>query len=76
MCKAPVNGREMVADDVLFNIKRYSDKDAVEAAAYAQIESATAPDKYTVVLKLKEPNAWAFNELFGAQQVIEGLQNL
>ncbi len=68
---APSTGREMVADDVLFNIKRYSDKDAVQVAAYAQIESATAPDKYTVVLKLKEPNAWAFNELFGAQQVIE-----
>ena len=68
---APVNGREMVADDVLFNIKRYSDKDAVETASYAQIESATAPDKYTVVLKLKDPNAWAFNELFGAQQVVE-----
>ncbi len=67
---APVNGREFVADDVVYSMKRYQEKDAVQSPVYAQIESITAPDKYTVVIKLKDANAWALNELFGQQEVV------
>ncbi|MSQ31672.1 MAG: ABC transporter substrate-binding protein [Dehalococcoidia bacterium] len=61
---APLNGREFVADDVVFNIKRYKEIDSTSFDRYGQVEDATAPDKYTVVVKLKEPNAFAVNELF------------
>ncbi len=65
---APVNGREFVADDVLFNIKRYSEKDSIRAPFYAQILSAEAPDKYTVVLRLKDPTAWLLNDIWGGTE--------
>ncbi len=61
---APLNGREFVADDVVFNIKRYRETDSTSFDRYGQVEDATAPDKYTVVVKLKSPNAFAVNELF------------
>lgn len=61
----PVNGREFVADDVLFNIKRYSGPDSIEVVEFSQIESAEAPDKYTVVIKLKEPNAFFMLDISG-----------
>lgn len=67
---APVNGREFVASDVVYSMKRYQEKDAVQSPVYSQIESVTSPDKYTVVVTLKAANAWALNELFGAQEVI------
>ncbi len=63
---APTNGREFTAQDALFNINRFREKDAVNYAAYLQIESAEAPDKYTVVLKLKEPTAFLLNDMFAA----------
>ncbi len=62
---APVNGREFVADDVLFNIKRYQETDSIEAGDYSQIQSATASDKYTVVIQLKEPNAFLMVDIAG-----------
>lgn len=68
--QAPVNGRELVADDVVFSLKRYQEKDSVLASTYSQIEAIEAPDKYTVVIKLKEPNAWLFNDIFGGHEVI------
>ena len=59
-----MNGREVVADDVVFSFNRYMEKDSVWLPAYSAVESVTAPDKYTVVIKLKEPTAWALNDLF------------
>ena len=61
---APLNGREFVADDVVFNIKRYAETDSTSFDRYGQVEDTTAPDKYTVVVKLKDSNAFAVNELF------------
>ncbi len=61
---APVSGREFVADDVVFSLNRYREKDSYWVASYDQIASITAPDKYTVVIKVKEPTAWAINDLF------------
>ncbi len=66
----PVNGREFTSDDVVFSLNRYKAKDAVQSSVYANVESVTAPDKYTAVIKLVSPSAWALNDLFGAQEVI------
>lgn len=60
----PVNGRELVASDVVFSMNRYLEKDSIYAGPYSQVESITNPDQYTVVIKLKEPNAWLFNDIF------------
>ena len=59
--KAPMNGRELVADDIVFSFQRMKGLgDFAEAgpSPYAKgiavlpIESITAPDKYTVVFNL------------------------
>ena len=62
---APANGRELVADDVVFSMNRYREKDAVNISAYSQVDDIQAPDKYTVVVTLKSPYAFAVDELFG-----------
>ncbi|MSQ32426.1 MAG: ABC transporter substrate-binding protein [Dehalococcoidia bacterium] len=67
---APVNGRELVADDVIFSIKRYQEKDSIRAFSFANINALEAPDKYTVIMRLKEPNAFALHELFGNYEYI------
>ena len=67
---APVNGRELVADDAIFSFNRYREKDAAASPNWTQVESIEAPDKYTVVVKLKDPNAFAPNELFGALEAV------
>ncbi len=67
---APVNGREFVADDVVFSLNRYKEKDAVASFSYAQIDSIEAPDKYTVIVKISSPNAYLLPELFGNLEYI------
>ncbi len=67
---APVNGRELVAEDVVFSLNRYRENDSAASANYRQVASIQAPDKYTVVITLTEPNAWAINDLFGRSQYI------
>jgi len=72
--KAPMNGREFTADDVVFNFHRMlglgdfteagaRDPSVGSAGAAALIsipfESVTATDKWTVVMKLKEPSLTA-----------------
>ena len=60
--KPPMNGRELTADDFVYNFHRVSGTGSgfTEAAEYAAffgygvIESITATDKYTVEFKLKE----------------------
>ena len=64
--KAPMNGRELTADDVEYNFHRilglgkFTDTGPTAwgpAAPFVSIpwESVTATDKYTMVVKLKEP---------------------
>ena len=52
--KPPVNGRELVADDVVFSIKRQWEIPESYLSGNFQVgpESVTAPDKWTVVAKL------------------------
>ena len=60
--KPPMNGRELTADDFVYNFHRVTGTGSgfTEPAAYAAfggysvIESITATDKYTVEIKLKE----------------------
>ncbi len=52
------NGSDMTAEDVVYTLDRCRGADTGVAllAAYAQIESVTATDDYTVEIKLSEPN--------------------
>ena len=62
--KPPANGREFVAEDVIKWFER-----VMAAPAFAgtklvtYMESVTAPDKYTVVIKTNEPYALMFDEV-------------
>jgi peptide/nickel transport system substrate-binding protein len=57
--KAPVNGREFTADDVLYSIERFRTvKGNANAYMLASLDKVEAPDKYTVRFTLKEPYAW------------------
>lgn len=62
--KSPVNGREFVADDVVFHYDRmFGAGDFTEdgpnpffVGRFANCESVTSSDKYTVIFKFKQPN--------------------
>ncbi len=66
----PVNGRELVAEDVVFNINRYREPDSVLANYKNNIESVSSPDKYTVTMTLKEPTAWVIQDFWPSSEVI------
>jgi ABC-type transport system substrate-binding protein len=51
---APLNGRALVADDVVFALQRYS-KEGVHQSYYVNVDSISAPDASTVRVKLKQP---------------------
>ncbi|MHB8577726.1 MAG: ABC transporter substrate-binding protein [Dehalococcoidia bacterium] len=51
---APVNGREMTADDVAFSFQRYIDT-SIWAKGLQYVDKVTAPDKYTVRFDMKQP---------------------
>jgi ABC-type transport system substrate-binding protein len=53
---APVNGREVVAEDFVFSFKRQIDM-RLSAALLANVVKMEAPDKYTLKLTLDRPNA-------------------
>ena len=63
--KAPVNGRLLDIDDVLFSWKRFAAKNsgrinvANVANPEAPVLSITASDPKTLVMKLKEPLVYA-----------------
>ena len=68
--KPPMNGRELTADDVVFNYHRMMAMgDFTEpplfagAASKLPWESIEATNKYTVVMKLTEPNIGALREI-------------
>ena len=54
---APVNGREFVADDVVFSHTRQATKGWPNAPYVDMVKTWEAPDKYTVKATLDKPNA-------------------
>ena len=66
--KPPVNGREMTADDVVFNLKRLFFSDLPITAGLGvlreNVHSVTAPDRYTVVVKGDPRFIWRAAEEF------------
>jgi peptide/nickel transport system substrate-binding protein len=62
--KPPVNGRELTADDVKYTYERFlATKNNPNRALLDMIDKVEAPDKYTVKITLKEPNAWFLDRL-------------
>ncbi|MBI4277860.1 MAG: ABC transporter substrate-binding protein [Armatimonadetes bacterium] len=51
------HGREMVADDVVASLRRWGGLGANGRELFALVDSLSAKDKYTVEMRLKEPNA-------------------
>ena len=72
---APVNGRDVDVDDVLFTWKRFSSVGAQRTALAnsvnpdAPILSMTAPDSKTIVVKMKDPIVYALSMLGGRENV-------
>ncbi len=52
----PLNGRELVATDVKYCYEQYA-KEGVQAFTFQEIEGMETPDKYTLRVHLKTPNA-------------------
>lgn len=77
--KPPANGREFIADDVLHHYHRvlgthgFSEPNPYYANWLSILEEISAPDDYTVVFKLKRPNAIGIFQLLdlSAQNLIE-----
>src|SRR5262249_38846541 len=62
--KPPVNGRELVADDVVYTIDRFlTTKGHANAHMLNSVDRVEAIDKYTVKFTLKEPCAWFLDTL-------------
>jgi peptide/nickel transport system substrate-binding protein len=62
--KPPVNGRELVADDVVYTVNRFmTTKGNANAFMLGSLDKAEAVDKYTVKFTLKEPFAWFLDTL-------------
>lgn len=79
----PVNGREVTAEDVVRTQEFITPQDNIENNFQKNfLDKATAPDKYTVVFKLKEPRAYLFDSRIlghpGPQAIIphETFENL
>ena len=53
--KPPVNGRAFTAKDVVNTFKVYQDKASITSNYFAEVESMSAPDDGTFVIKMKEP---------------------
>src|SRR5215467_11133935 len=51
------NGKEMTSEDVVASVNRWGKMSPRGTVAFKSVESVTGPDKYTVVMKLKEPFA-------------------
>jgi peptide/nickel transport system substrate-binding protein len=51
----PVNGRELVADDVKYAYEAYANE-GVQSFTFQEIDGMETPDKYTIRIQLKTPN--------------------
>ena len=63
--KPPVNGREVVADDVKYSLERFRAKSPIRAR-FDPVQSIDVVDRYTVPIVLKEPFAPFLNHLASA----------
>src|SRR5215470_5917992 len=62
--KPPLNGRELVADDVKFTFDRFLSEPAnVLRETLERVERVEVVDRYTVKFVLKEPFVWLVNRL-------------
>jgi peptide/nickel transport system substrate-binding protein len=62
--KPPVNGRELTAADVKYTYDRFlTIKGNGNRYLLEAVERIETPDKFTVVFKLKAPNAWFVDQL-------------
>ena len=68
--KAPVNGREVTADDVVYSVERFKTITG-NANAYmlSSVDKVEATDKYTVKFTLKEPYVWFLDMLANSHAV-------
>jgi peptide/nickel transport system substrate-binding protein len=55
--KPPVNGRQLTSDDILYTWQNYAAKHTNRVLVAPSVDTVTAPDKFTVVFKLKSPLA-------------------
>lgn len=67
--KAPVNGRQFTADDVVFHFDRllgtgsgFTTPDPILAGSYGTLQKVTAQDKFTVVFTFGTPATFANSE--------------
>lgn len=58
----PVNGRELVADDIVYSLTRLGTQDPKfsHRALLESVDKIEAVDKYTVKITLKSPNAYSW----------------
>jgi len=62
--KAPVNGRELTAEDVKYTYDRFlTIKGNPNKAVLEMVDKVEALDKHTVKFTLREPNAWFIDRL-------------
>ncbi|HTY79238.1 MAG TPA: ABC transporter substrate-binding protein [Candidatus Bathyarchaeia archaeon] len=66
---APLNGRELVAQDIKYCYEAYA-KDGVQSFTFQEIEGIETPDKYTVRIHLKMPNTMFLQNLAEPVSVI------
>jgi len=67
----PVNGRELVAEDVLYSFDRIASSATGSTPFWKTgIASKSAPDPYTVELRLNGPYAYTMSELGGQRSAI------
>jgi peptide/nickel transport system substrate-binding protein len=65
--KPPVNGRELVAEDVKFSFERFlTEKGNPERQLLDSVERVEVVDRYTVKFLLKEPFVWLLDILANA----------
>ncbi len=68
--KAPVNGREVTAEDVVYSIDRFRTvKGNANAYMLSSVDKVETPDKYTVKITLKEPYVWLLDMLANSHAV-------
>ncbi|MFC1874449.1 ABC transporter substrate-binding protein, partial [Chloroflexota bacterium] len=66
--KPPVNGREVVAEDVKWSIEQTLASPRAPKGILTVIDSMTCPEKYTIVIKTAEPRAagWLYEAFLAA----------